>query len=117
MPTSVKMVACYTSLVGSTILPEVRTISGIALAPLFIEYSYNDVLSWISNATRSFLVRFLGEQKMNKEKNSFKRIFLFEIRLVIFIAIHILYPSVSESQVFHCHDNRFILRIIKRPVK
>jgi hypothetical protein len=37
MPTSVKMVACYTSLIGATILPEVRAISGIALAPLFIK--------------------------------------------------------------------------------
>jgi len=37
MPTSVKLGACYTSLVGATILTEVRTISGIALAPPFIK--------------------------------------------------------------------------------
>jgi hypothetical protein len=39
MRTSVKMVACYTSLIGVTILPEVRAISGIALAPPFIKLS------------------------------------------------------------------------------
>jgi hypothetical protein len=39
MPTSVKMVACYTSLIGATILPEVCAISGIALAPPFIKLS------------------------------------------------------------------------------
>jgi hypothetical protein len=55
MPTSVKMGAFYTGLVGATILPEVRTISGVALAPLFIVCSYKYLLSWISNATRSFL--------------------------------------------------------------
>jgi len=33
---------------------------------MIIGFIYN-LLSWISNATRSFLVRFFGVQKMNKE--------------------------------------------------
>jgi len=60
MPTSGKMDACYTGLIGAIILPEVRTISGAALAPLIISFGYNIFFSFlffskISNATRSFL--------------------------------------------------------------
>jgi len=47
MPTSVKMDACYTGLIGAIILPEVRTISGAALAPLIISFGYNIFFSFL----------------------------------------------------------------------
>jgi len=62
MPTSAKTGACYTGLIGATVLSEVRTISGLP-SRLENKILYEHYL--ISNAFRSFLVRFLGEQKMN----------------------------------------------------
>jgi hypothetical protein len=38
MPTSAKTGACYTSLIGATVLSKVRTISGLALAPKNIDF-------------------------------------------------------------------------------
>jgi len=54
MPTSVKMGACYTSLVGATTLPEVRTISGIALAPPFIKLSNIIIIFGFLMASENF---------------------------------------------------------------
>jgi hypothetical protein len=54
MPTSVKMVACYTSLIGATILPEVRAISGIALAPPFIKLSNIIIIFGFLMASENF---------------------------------------------------------------
>jgi hypothetical protein len=53
MPTSVKMGACYTGL-SSTILPEVRTISGIALAPPFIKLSNIIIIFGFLMASENF---------------------------------------------------------------
>ena len=54
MPTSDKMVACYTSLIGATILPEVRAISGIALAPPFIKLSNIIIIFGFLMASENF---------------------------------------------------------------
>jgi len=54
MPSSVKMVACYTSLIGATILPEVRAISGIALAPPFIKLSNIIIIFGFLMASENF---------------------------------------------------------------
>jgi hypothetical protein len=39
MPTSAKTGSCYTGLIGATVLAAIRTISGFALARLFIKFS------------------------------------------------------------------------------
>jgi hypothetical protein len=53
------MVACYTSLIGATILPEVRAISGIALAPPFIKLSNIIIIFGFLMASENF-----GKQRL-----------------------------------------------------
>ena len=121
MPTSVKMVACYTSLIGATILPEVRAFSGIARASLKTispKLSVALIFLWLLSFYQEKESDFkLGEQNMNKEKNLFKRILLTEVRYVVYITIHILHPPISEAKSFHFLNNSLILFFIKRTVK
>ena len=72
MPTSVKMVACYTSLIGATILPEVRAFSGIARASLKTispKLSVALIFLWLLSYYQEKESDIkLGEQNMNKKK-------------------------------------------------
>jgi hypothetical protein len=52
--TSAKTGACYTGLIGATVLTEVRAISGFALAPPIIEFRKIFIVFGFQTASKNF---------------------------------------------------------------